>query len=46
MLQGYGAFESPDGARYSGSWQANLKHGIGRKVYASSCRSCWLHLAS
>ena len=34
--QGYGTFESPDGARYQGSWERNLKHGIGRKVYANS----------
>lgn len=34
-MQGYGTFESPDGARYSGGWQANLKHGIGKKVYAN-----------
>lgn len=33
--QGYGTFESPDGARYSGNWQANLKHGIGKKVYGN-----------
>mgnify|MGYP001810715514 CR=1 FL=1 len=33
--QGYGTFESPDGARYVGGWRANLKHGIGRKVYAN-----------
>lgn len=33
--QGYGTFESPDGARYAGNWQGNLKHGIGKKVYAN-----------
>lgn len=35
MLQGYGTFESPDGARYVGNWTANLKHGIGKKTYAN-----------
>lgn len=33
--QGYGTFESPDGARYTGNWAANLKHGIGKKTYAN-----------
>jgi hypothetical protein len=33
--QGYGTFESPDGARYVGNWLANLKHGIGKKSYAN-----------
>lgn len=35
VLQGYGTFESPDGARYVGNWAANLKHGIGKKTYAN-----------
>lgn len=34
--QGYGTFESPDGARYVGNWAANLKHGIGKKVGGSA----------
>lgn len=33
--QGYGTFRSPDGAVYQGGWQANLKHGLGRKTYVN-----------
>lgn len=35
LAQGYGTFESPDGARYVGNWASNLKHGIGKKTYAN-----------
>lgn len=44
-LQGYGTFESPDGARYVGNWAGNLKHGIGKKTYANgdSYEGLWNH---
>lgn len=44
LVQGYGTFESPDGARYVGNWAANLKHGIGKKVGVGGWGvggSCW-----
>lgn len=41
LAQGFGTFESPDGSRYQGGWQANLKHGLGKKVYANGDRWGW-----
>lgn len=43
--QGYGTFRSPDGSVYQGSWQANLKHGIGKKTYANGdfYEGLWRH---